>query len=305
MHITKIAACLFAAALGAATFMAPGDAKSDTEWTGGGTAAVYKNVPPDQIEFLSTPDRIISSTSSGSASQIWETLEHAEAVECGSCISSVEPLLYNGDPEIREISAWWLRRRTFGVFGPGEVYERTVKTLASDAKPQRRAYAAYALGEFLTSAGIEPLAAAATGDAAPEVRAAAVAGLGRINDDGGGAVSKALADSDQSVRLAAVKAAAKINGFNDGAAVAKLMGDSSPQVRKGGIELLESFKIADSVQSLVAIARNDADAEVRLAACHALSILVDASARSTLEAIVKSDASGLVRDQAAIALRRM
>lgn len=305
MHITKIAACVFAAALGAATFMAPSDAKSDTQWTGGGTAAVYKNVPPDQIEFLSTPDRIISSTSSGSASQIWETLEHAEAVECGGCIGAVEPLLYNNDKEIREISAWWLRRRTFGVFGPGEVYERTVKTLASDPNPQKRAYAAYAVGEFLTAAGIEPLAAAATGDASPEVRAAAVSGLGRINDDGAGAVGKAMADSDATVRLAAIKAASKINGFNDGAAVAKLMGDASPQVRKNGIELLESFRVKDAVQSLIAIARNDADADVRLAACHALGVLGDNSARSTLEAILQTDSSSLVRDQAQIALRRI
>jgi HEAT repeat protein len=305
MHITKIAACVFAAALGAATFMAPGQAKSDTQWTGGGTSAVYKNVPPDQIEFLSTPDRIISSTTSGSASQIWETLEHAEAVECGSCIGAVEPLLYNNDKEIREISAWWLRRRTFGVFGPGEVYERTVKTLGTDPNPQKRAYAAYALGEFLTSAGVEPLAAAATGDASPEVRAAAVSGLGRINDDGGGAIGKAMADTDASVRLSAIKAAAKVNGFNDSGAVAKLMGDTSPLVRKNGIELLESFRVKDAVQSLIAIARNDTDADVRLAACHALGVLGDNSARSTLEAILQTDSSSLVRDQAQIALRRI
>lgn len=305
MHITKITACLFAAALGAATLMAPGDAKSDTQWTGGGTAAVYKNVPPDQIEFLSTPDRIISSTSSGSASQIWETLEHAEAVECGGCIGAVEPLLYSGDQSIREISAWWLRRRTFGVFGPGEVYERTVKTLASDPNPQKRAYAAYAVGEFLTSAGVEPLAAAATGDASPEVRAAAVSGLGRINDDGGGAVGKAMLDANEGVRLSAVKAASRINGFNDATSVAKLMGDSSAVVRKNGIELLETFRVKDSVQSLVAIARNDADPEVRLAACHALGVLGDSSARTTLEAIFATDSSSLVRDQAQIALRRM
>ncbi|CAN5521170.1 hypothetical protein BH09MYX1_BH09MYX1_01260 [soil metagenome] len=304
MHITKIVACVFAAALGAATFMAPGDAKSDT-WNGGGTAVVYKNIPPDQIEFLSTPEHIISSTSSGSPSQIWETLEHAEAVECGNCIGAVEPLLYNGDSQIREISAWWLRRRTFGVFGPGEVYERTVKTLSSDANPQKRAYAAYALGEFRTSADIDPLAAAATVDAPPEVRAAAVSGLGRINDDGAGAVGKAMADSSEGVRLSAVRAASKINGFNDSTAVAKLMGDSSPAVRKSGIELLESFRVKDSVQSLVAIARNDADADVRLAACHALGVLGDSSARSTLEAIFAADTNGLVRDQAQIALRRI
>ena len=38
-------------------------------------------------------------------------------------------------PKTREIAAWWLRRRIFGVFGPGEVYQQTVQTLADRPRP--------------------------------------------------------------------------------------------------------------------------------------------------------------------------
>ena len=305
MRTTKIAALAFATVLGAATLMSGAEAKSDTATQTGGTAAIYGNLPPDQIEFLSTPERIISVTSSGSASAIWEALEHGEAIECLNCISAVEPLIYDNNAEVREISAWWLRRRTFGVFGAGEVYQRTVNAVKSDPSAQRRAYAAYALGEFLTLAGVEPLSVAIKSDTSPMVRAAAVAALGRLNDEGAGAVSTALVDADPSVKLAAVTAASRINSFNDVPTSAKLLGDTSPQVRRRGIELLEGLRAKDSVQTLIALARNDQDADVRLASCHALGVLGDSSARSTLEAIAQSDANGLVRDQALIALRRM
>ena len=55
------------------------------------------------------------------AAAIWQALEHGEKVECLDCIPAVEKLLYDGNAKNREIAAWWLRRRIFGVFGPGEV----------------------------------------------------------------------------------------------------------------------------------------------------------------------------------------
>ena len=61
----------------------------------------------------------------------------------------------------------------------------------------------------------------------------------------------------------------------------------------------------DSVDGLMALAKSDADAGVRNAACHALGQLHDAKARPVLEDVAKSDGDSLVRDQAAIALRRL
>ncbi|MEO6419256.1 MAG: hypothetical protein ABIP39_07615, partial [Polyangiaceae bacterium] len=141
------------------------EARSDGEVGGGGTAKVYGHIAPDQIEFLSTNERIISVASSGAPSAIWEALEHGEKVECLACIPAVAPLLYDRDTHTREIAAWWLRRRIFGVFGAGEVYESTVNALKSDPNPTRRAYAAYALGEFLIAPGITACAQAIATDA--------------------------------------------------------------------------------------------------------------------------------------------
>lgn len=269
----------------------------------GGTQAIYGNIPPDQIEFLSTGDRIKSVAASGSMMAIWETLEHGERVECLDCIPSVEPLLYDANPRTREIAAWWLRRRMFGVFGKGEVYERTLQTLANDTDPKRRTNAAYALGEFLAAPGIEACAAAIDRDGDPNVRAAAASALGRLNDDGRGALSKALGDADARVKLSALASAGRVNTFTDIQGVARLSGDGDAKVRRKSAELLGSMRAKDAVDGLIALTR-DADAGVRASAAHSLGQIHDGRARPALEAL-QGDADGLVRDQAKMALRRL
>ena len=280
-------------------------AYSDSSANIKGTQAVYGNIPPDQIEFLSTGDRIKSVAASGSMMEIWETLEHGERVECLDCIPAVEPLLYDANPRTREIAAWWLRRRVFGVFGPGEAYERTLKTLASDGDAKKRAYAAYARGEFLVAPGAEACANAIANDKDATVREAAASALGRMNIDFNGAIAKALTDVEPKVKLAAIKSAGRINTFNDTTTVSALLADGNATVRKRAAELLEKSKPASAVPALLAIAKADADAGARNAACHALGVIRDASARATLEDVAKNDPNGLVRDQAQIALRRL
>ena len=301
----KITSAILGATLACAALVSGGEARSDAATDGAGTAAIYGAISPDQIEFLSTPERIKSVASGGAPLAIWEALEHGERVECLDCIPAVEPLLYDGNARTREIAAWWLRRRILGVFGPGEVYEKTLGTLKGDADAKKRAYAAYALGEFLLAPGIEACAAAVTVDRDPSVRAAAASALGRLNDDGQGALGRAMTDADSRVKLAAVTSAGRINAFADVANVARLTGDPDAKVRRRGLELLDSMRAKDSVASAIALAKGDPDADVRLAACHALGSFGDATAKATLEAIAKGDASTLVRDQAKIALRRL
>ncbi|MDB4994569.1 MAG: repeat protein [Myxococcaceae bacterium] len=301
----KTFSMFLAAGLACATMMSGTDAKSDGETNGGGTAAIYKNIPPDQIEFLSTNERIVSVSSSGSPSAIWEALEHGERVECLACIPAVAPLLYDTNAKNREIAAWWLRRRVFGVFGPGEVYETTLATLKNDPNPTRRAYAANALGEFLLAPGIAACAEALSKDSDADVRVAAAAALGRLNDEGGGSLARALGDGEPKVRLAALKSVGHVNGFSDVASVARLTGDGDAQVRRRAVEVLDGLYAKDSVASVLALAKSDPDADVRIAACHALMTFGDGSARATLESIAKDDKNGLVRDMAAIALRRV
>lgn len=299
------ASVLGVAAIACASLLLGNDAGADASANIGGTQKVYGNIAPDQIEHLSTGDRIKSAAASGSMMAIWETLEHGERVECIDCIPSVEPLIYDPNPRTREISAWWLRRRVFGVWGPGQVYERTIQTLANDPNATRRAYAAEALGEFLAAPGVDAVSTAITKDSDPNVRAAAAKALGRLNSDGKGALSTALNDSDGKVKLAALRSAGRINKFADVANVTKLTSDGDANVRRTAAEVIGTLRAKDGVSSLMNIAKNDPDANVRNAACHSLGALHDAQARPVLEDISRTDTNTLVRDQAAIALRRL
>jgi HEAT repeat protein len=272
---------------------------------GHGFASVYGDVSADQVEFLTSPDRIKSAAASGAPTLVWEALEHGEKVECLDCIPAVAPLLYDSNAKTREIAAWWLRRRIFGVFGPNEVYQQTVQTLATDSDPLRRAYAAYALGEFFAMPGIAACAQAIGVDGDPRVRAAAASALGRLNDDGAGALTTALGDSDASVKLAALGAAPRINAFSGLSAVAALTMDSEPMVRRRAVEVLDALHAKDAVVAVAAAARNDADAGVRAAACHALGTFGDTSVLPLLQTLATGDPNTFVRDQADIAIRRL
>ena len=296
---------LVAALLLAGASLLSKDANSANSENVRGTQKIYGAIPPDQAEHLSTGDRIKSAAASGSMMAIWETLEHGERVECIDCIPSVEPLLFDVNPRTREIAAWWLRRRVFGVFGKGEVYERTVQTLKDDPNPTRRAFAAEALGEFLATPGIDACAIAIERDGDPNVRAAAARALGRLNDDGKGALNKAMVDVDPRVKLSALRSAGRINAFKDSATVIRATSDGDAQVRRSAVELLGSMRAPGSVDALIVLAKSDPDPNVRNAAAHTLGALHDAKARTVLEDIANTDADQLVRDQAKIALRRL
>ena len=130
-------------AFGAVTVGA--DAKSDpsTRQDGGGTAAVYGN-------FRARPGRVPldarrTSRASSPAARRSRSGRHSSTASASSVSTASAPSNRSSttpNPKNREIAAWWLRRRIFGVFGPGETYERTVNTLASDPDPMKRSYAA-------------------------------------------------------------------------------------------------------------------------------------------------------------------
>jgi HEAT repeat protein len=266
---------------------------------------VSGNTPNDQVEFLSPPDAIKSAALSGAPTMIWETLEHGEFIECLDCIPLVAPLLYDANAKNREIAAWWLRRRIFGVFGQGEVYEQTLGTLAGDGDPLRRMYAANAIGEFLNGAGVPSVAQALLHDGDPRVRAASASALGRLNDDGAGALGMSMVDSDPSVKLAALGAAGRINSFSSIASVAALTTDPTPEVRRRAVEVLDSLNATDAIAPVAAAAQKDADPRVRAAACHALGVFGSSTVLQLLTNLSQNDPDQFVRDQASIALKRI
>lgn len=302
--ILKLAMGTFLAAAALATTDASATPRPVTP-SGTGFQGVYGSIPADQAEFLSSPDSIKSAVLGGAPTKIWETLEHGEYVECLDCIPLVAPLLYDANAKNREIAAWWLRRRIFGVFGPGEVYEQTLNALAGDSDPLRRMYAANAVGEFLIGAGVPSVAQALLHDGDPRVRAASASALGRLNDDGAGALGQAMADSDPSVKLAALGAAGRINSFTSIAEVAALTTDPTPEVRRRSIEVLDGLNAKDTIAPVAAAAQKDTDPRVRAVACHALGVFGDSSVLQVLTNLSQNDPDQFVRDEASIALKRI
>ena len=251
---------------------------------------------PD-LEHPSTAEQIKDAALRGAPIAVWETLEHAERVECLDCLSYVEPLLFDRDARVREIAAWWIRRRPFGY---AEIAIRVRDTLATDSDPVRRAAAANALGEFLDG-GATPLLVKAIGDSSADVRVAVLGALQRLNDPAGvTAIQTALGDGDPRVRKTAIEAGLHTAGFSDAARVATLLSDPDAVIRAKAADALGAFKAKGSVAALAALTRTDSDEETRIAAVNALGELGDAAGRSAVEA-ANNDASSRVRDAAHVA----
>ncbi|MEY2929449.1 MAG: hypothetical protein RL033_198, partial [Pseudomonadota bacterium] len=283
---------------------------SEQARTTSGRAMVYEQMDRASLESLTTPDRLRAVAKGGFApTEIWRALEHGEKVDCLSCIPDVSKLLYNDNATTREISAWWLRRRVFGVFGPGQVYQRTVETLNDrNQTERRRAYAADALGEFLSGAGSRHLALAVIDDPSPLVRLSAVKALQRMNSAGpNGELTVGMSDSDEKVRIAAIHASTRVHGFNDIAALSARLDDSSSAVRTRAIEALGTLKARDAVVGIVAklATANEATPSVRAAAAAALGQIGDGSVRPAVQNARDNDPDRFVRDAAAVALRQL
>lgn len=274
-----------------------------------GRSSVYKNLDPHSLENPTSAEGIMEVGSGNLApTDIWTRLEHGERVECLSCIPVVSNLMYNSDSRVREISAWWLRRRIFGVFGPGEVYEKTLQAVTDPASSEKkRAYAVEALGEFLAAPGVPVVAKALVSDPSPMVRKSAARALYRINSQGpNGEIAQAMSDTDESVRLEALHTATRVNVFTGLDAVVKRISDGSPAVRKRAAEVLGTLRAKDAVTGLIALTSpaTEADAAVRAAAVASLGKLADPASKSAVEAATK-DPDQFVRDAASIALRRL
>ncbi len=297
--------------LAATALVSVSSAADAPDLTHPGRSSVYRNLSTSSLEAVSTPDSILAlveAPDSSAPTAIWAMLEHGERVECLSCIPYVSKLLYASSPKTREISAWWLRRRIFGVFGKGEAYEQTVDAVSDQSKSElTRAYAASALGEFLEGAGIAPVATALVKDRSPMVRLAAANALVRLNDQGPNAeLASALTDGDEEVRLAALSGVTQINVFSNVDAVVGMISDASPLVRRRAAQTLGALRSADSVMGLMALTSADTepDAGVRSAAVWALGQIGDPAAREAALA-AQTDVDSGVRDAATVALIRL
>ncbi len=247
-------------------------------------------------------ERMANAIKSASPTALYAMLEYGERVECFECIPLLEEkLLSSSDPQVREISAWWLRQRSFG-FGPVMVHMQ--KVIASDLDPVMRARAAQALGEFLDPHGLPSLTKAVMKDADATVRVAAVRALGRLNAVGGNdALRAAFVDTDAGVRSAALQQVTRVNFFQDDAAIVGRLADDAPEARRLAAQLVGELRIADAVEPLLGLVMTDADASVRQAAVIALGRLGGTDARAALTDAKTTEKAQGVLDAIDIAAR--
>ncbi|MFK7988721.1 MAG: HEAT repeat domain-containing protein [Sandaracinaceae bacterium] len=246
-------------------------------------------------------ERLMQAIESASPERLATLLEYGERVECHACVPLLErQLLESDDALVREMSAWWLRRRPFGF---GAVMRDIRAVLAEDANPVRRARAAEAIGEFMDPHGVAHLQTALT-DSESMVRLAAVRGLGRINSPAGNAaIVAAFEDSSAEVRDAAVGQVLYVNFFRDHDALLGRLADDSPQVRRRAALAIAELNVAEAAPALTAMLTGETDPMVRQAAAYALGRIGSGDARSALTTARETEENSLVRDAIDIALR--
>jgi hypothetical protein len=247
-----------------------------------------------------TSNAMLDTIENGSPMALTAVLEYGERVECLACIPKLETkLLSSGNADVREIAAWWLRRRPFGY---ARVAVKMRNTVIDSSNAVHRARAAEALGEFLDAGGVPALTQAAAEDAEPTVRLAAVRALGRLNARAGhAALITAFEDDEPEIRRAALDQVLRVSFFQEHAAVIGTLDDDSASVRIRAAQIVGQKQIQAGREGLVAMLENDESVPARQAAAWALGRIGDA--RSVLIAAEKSEKNERVIDAIKIALK--
>lgn len=246
-----------------------------------------------------TQESMISAIHAGSGTQLFSVLEYGERVECQACVPLLEAkLLSSDDARVREIAAWWLRRR---IFASGAVMRHMKTVLATDTNPVQRSRAAEAIGEFMDANGLAALAESVTRDVDARVRESSVVAIARINAPSGNAlITAALADADVGVRRAAVSAVLRVNFFRSFDALVPLLADTDATVRRSAARAIGELRVAGAEATLAAVLRGDTNRLVRQAAAWALGRIGSGAARTAL-AEATGETDSLVRDAIDIA----
>jgi HEAT repeats len=229
-------------------------------------------------------------------SQLASLLEYGERVECHECVAPLQERMLDPrtDATVREMAAWWLRRRPFAF---GAVMAHTRGVLTDDADPLRRAAAASAIGEFMDPHGVAHLTTAASGDGDARVRTAAVRGLARINSPTGiPALVAALADRDATVVDAALQSVLRVNFWRDAEPVMQLLAHDDANIRRRAALVLASLRTAEAIPALSAMLMGDENAIARQSAAFALGRIGGVEARAALDEADARETNDRVRD---------
>jgi hypothetical protein len=267
---------------------------------------VYDRERGESSPGTQAPSRqqMLNAIKSSTPTRLYATLEYGERVECFECIPVLaNKILSSDNAEVREVGAWWLRKRSFGF---GQVMRKMQDVARKDSDPVRRARAASALGEFLDPHALPVLSELVTSDTDTTVRVEAVRALGRLNVvSGHAALSGAMRDPDAQVRLAALEQVLKVNSFQDADALLGLIGDADTRVRSTAVQLVGELRLSAATDGLLGVLITDGSAQVRQAAAIALGRIggVDASAALADARSVEKDESVLAAISIAMKMR--
>jgi len=247
-----------------------------------------------------TVEAMLGTIEDGTPMSLTAMLEYGERVECMACIPKLETkLLSSGNADVREIAAWWLRRRPFGY---ARIAVKMRNTLQDSSDPVHRSRAAEALGEFLDAGGVPALTQAVMEDSVSEVRLSAVRALGRLNARSGHtALVAAFDDEEPEIRRAALDQVLRVSFFQEHAAVVAKLDDDAPDVRIRAAQIIGQKQIQAGREGLEEILANDESVPARQAAAWSLGRIGEA--RSALIAAQESEQNDRVLDAIKIALQ--
>lgn len=252
----------------------------------------------------SAPSRqqMVNAIKSAAPTRLYATLEYGERVECFECIPLLTTkLLSSDDAQTREIAAWWLRRRSFGF---GRVMEEMQRVTRDDNSPVKRARAASALGEFLDPHASDALSSLAQADSDVSVRVAAVRALGRLNTLAGhAALSGALRDPAAEVRLAGLQQVLRVTFFQDAEGIMGLLADDDTHVRAVAAQIAGELRLTAASDALLGVLMTDESPQVRQAAAIALGRVAGGDKSGALSDALREERDVSVRDAISIAMR--
>jgi quinoprotein glucose dehydrogenase len=268
--------------------------------TAGGSPS-HKEAPADLPQAILGRVAATGANTLARIHAIWglEQIARASSKSAASCLwPALEPLLADGDPEVRA--------QTAKVLGDSREFSALNKLvgLLKDQSPRVRFFAALALGKLARHEAFEPLLDLLRGNADKDayLRHAAVMGLVGVNDKS--ALQRAATDPSSSVRMGALLAMRRLAD----PAVADFLNDREPSLVLEAARAINDVPIAAAIPKLAAVRltsespapllRRVANANFRLGEAQSARILAELAARSDLGTSIRTQALAILGEWA-------
>lgn len=245
---------------------------------------------------------IQSAVKSGSTDAILAEVERAESLICEECMQTMVNLTEDNRVEVRQVAAWWFAKRP----GSKAIMVSQMKDDLVSADSFHVRNAADFVGFVRDYSALPQLRIAIKRtDLSTEAKLAIVRSVGYMAHlDGNGILTAAMADSDASVRAAAVTAWRDVLGQISDAPIVGMLDDSDARVRAEAATVVGAYADRTARGALETLVTSDADPVVRRNAVWALGKIGSVESTQALVQATK-DKSGLVSGYAKAALANL